>query len=88
MVWALTCVQQQIHHTKVGVGDAVVQSRVPIPVSHVDNVLQEHGGHLGERHQVIRDPWRLSHLATGDAEPLELDSVGAGELAVKGDKSC
>lgn len=88
MVWPLTCVQQQIHHTKVGVGDTVVESRVPVPVSHVDNVLQQHGRHLGERHQVIGDPWWLSHLAAGDAEPLELDGVGAGELEVKRDKSC
>lgn len=83
IIWSLTCVQQQLHHTKVGVGDTVVESCVPIPIGHVDYVLQQHWRHLGERHQVVWDSWRLSHLGARDAEPLELDSVGAGELKVR-----
>lgn len=79
----LTCVQQQFHHSEVGVGDAVVKSRVAVSVRHVDHVLQEHRRHLGERHQVVGDPRRLSHLRTGDPEPLELDSVSAGQLKMR-----
>lgn len=79
-VLSRTCVKQQLHHTKVGVRHTVVQGCVPVPVCHVDHVFQQDRGHLGERHQVVRDPRRLSHLAAGDAEPLKLDHVSAGEL--------
>lgn len=79
---SLTCVEQQSHHAEVGVGDAVVQSGVAVAVGHVDHVLQQRRRHLGERHQIVRHPRRLSHLGTGDTEPLELDGVGAGELRV------
>lgn len=80
---SLTCVQQQPHHTEVGVGDAVVESRVAVAVGHVDHVFQQHRRHLRKRHQVVGHPRGLSHLGAGDAEPLELHSVGAGELRVR-----
>lgn len=82
VVRGLTCVQQQPHHPKVGVGHAVVESRVAVPISHVDHMLQQHRRHLRERHQVVRHPRRLSRLGTRDAEPLQLDRVGAGELEI------
>ena len=82
---SLTCVQQQPHHTEVGVRHAVVQRRVPVAVGHVDDVLQQQRRHLGERHQVVGHPGGLSHLSAGDTEPLELHSVGAGELRGEGD---
>lgn len=53
IVWELTCVKQQFHHLKVGVGHAVVESRVAVPIGHVDYMLQQHRRHLGEGHQVV-----------------------------------
>ena len=41
LVSTLTCVQQLLHHLKVGVRHAVVQRRVAIAVGHVDDVAQD-----------------------------------------------
>lgn len=60
-----------------------MESRVAIAIGHIDYMLQQHRRHLRKCHQVVRDPRRLSHLGTGNAEPLELDSVAAGELKVR-----
>ena len=76
----LTRVQQQAHHDEVGVGDAVVQGGVAVPVRHVDHTYEQGGGDLGEGHQVVGDALRLGRLSAGDTEPLQLHSVGAGEL--------
>lgn len=81
----LTCVQQQAHHAEVGVGDAVVEGCVAVAVGHVDHVLQQDGGQLGEGHEVVGDAGGLRRLRTGHAEPLQLHRVSAGQLGTHED---
>lgn len=76
----LTCIQQLLHHLKVGVRHAVVQRRVPVAVSHVDDVAQ-HGRRDGpEGPQVVLHHGRHRRLLAGHTKPLVLHRVQTGSL--------
>lgn len=76
----LTCVQQLLHHLKVGVGHAVVQRSVPVAVSHVDDVAQ-HGWRDGPKSpQIVLYHGPHRRLLAGHAKPLVLHRVQTGSL--------
>lgn len=76
----LTCIQQLLHHLKVGVRHAVVQRRVPVAVCHVDDVAQ-HGQRDGpEGPQVVLHHGRHRRLLAGHTKPLVLHRVQTGSL--------
>lgn len=77
---APTCVQQQLHNVEVGVGDAVVQGCVAIPIGQVDHVSQEGWGELGKGQEVVGNRVRDGRLLAGQTEPLLQDQAAAGEL--------
>lgn len=75
-----TRVQQQLHDVEVGVGDAVVQGRVAVPVGQVHHVGQEGWRELGEGQEVVGDCVGDGGLLAGQTEPLLQDQAAAGEL--------
>lgn len=61
---APTCVQQELCNREIGVGDAVVKSRVAIPVGHVDHCLQQLRLDGAQCLQIGCDHLRAGGLAT------------------------
>lgn len=78
---APTCVQQELCNREVGVGDAVVKSRVAVPVGQVDHHLQELWLDGPQRLQVGCDRLGAGGLATRHPEPLLAD--GAEDLPLQ-----
>lgn len=78
---APTCVQQELCNREVGVRDAVVKSRVAVPVGQVDHRLQELRPDGPQRLQVGCDRLGAGGLATRHPEPLLAD--GAEDMTLQ-----
>lgn len=65
-----TRVQEQFNDAEVGVGHAVMQSRVPVIVHHVDQELQHCRAFGGHCVNVARDSAGTRALLSTDVEPL------------------
>ncbi|TNN70001.1 hypothetical protein EYF80_019677 [Liparis tanakae] len=84
----LTGLQQQFHHGEVGVGDGVVERRVPVAVCHVDHKLQQLRRDGGEGAHVGLDDRRVRRFVAGHAQPLLQHGGVGGPLRSDGKMKC